>query len=434
MKTIGCRLNQAESLGMARDFEAAGYEVVPFGARSDVVVIHGCAVTAKAEKDCFRLARAAARRRPRPFIVLAGCVAEIAGADPAGAGVVDLAAGQADKRRLPGLLAARGYGAAVAPGQKNTRAAELSPADPDCRTRALVKVQDGCDFRCAYCVVPAARGPSRSRPLREILEEVRALVGAGFLEVVLTGANIGCYDDGGQKLVALLSAIDRVRGLARFRISSIELSTVEREVIDFMAGSEKFCRFLHLPLQSGDDIILRAMRRRYSTACYRALIEYAAGKLGRVGLGADVIAGFPGEDADSFERTRAFVVSLPLSRLHVFEYSIRPGTDAAGMPGHVPAAERKRRVSELIRIGRAAGSGFARSFIGRPVSVLVEDIAAPGHGRGWTGEYVRMRVSGPGLKPNCIVNARALAFDESAEMLVGTVEYIQQGISNVQVS
>ena len=419
LKTVGCRLNQAESFGIARAFEAAGYAVVPFGARSDVVEIHGCAVTAKAEKDCFRLARSAARRQPRPFIVLAGCVAEIAGTDPA-AGVADLAAGQADKYRLPGLIAAMGRGPAISPDRKTICSGALS--DPDARARPLVKVQDGCEFRCAYCVVPAARGPSRSRPLREILDEVRAIVDAGFQEVVLTGANIGCYDDNGQKLLALLAAVDRISGLARFRVSSIELSTVEREVIDFMAGSEKFCRFLHLPLQSGDDMILRAMRRRYSTASYRALLEYAVGKLGNVGLGADVIAGFPGEDAASFERTRSFVAALPLSRLHVFEYSVRPGTDAANMQGHVPAAEKKRRVSELIGIGRAAGAAFARGFIGRTVKVLVEDITAPGHGRGWTGEYVRMRVSAPGLKPGGIVSARARAYDESSDMLAGTVE------------
>ena len=422
IKTVGCRLNQAESSGMARAFDACGYAVVPFGEPSDVVVIHGCAVTARAEKDCFRLARTAARRQPRPFIVLAGCVAEIAGAHPAVAGIVDFVAGQADKCRLPELLAARGHGADTSPETREEHGGRLSPTDPDGRTRALVKVQDGCEFRCAYCIVPAARGPSRSRPVREIVAEVRALVDSGFKEVVLTGANIGCYDDAGQRLVALLEAVDRIPGLERFRISSIELSTVEREVIDFMVASPRFCRFLHLPLQSGDDMILAAMRRRYSTARYRDLVEYAVGRLGSVGLGADVIAGFPGEDGDSFERTCAFITSLPLSHLHVFEYSSRPGTDAARMRAHVPVMERKRRVAELIRIGRAAKAGFARSFIGRTVSVLVEEASCSGQGTGWTGEYIRARVSGPGLAPNCIVSVRAQTFDETAEALVGVAE------------
>ncbi len=407
-KTVGCRLNQAETARMRAAFEAAGYTVAPFGAPCAVSVIHGCLVTARAEQESLRLVRSLKRCRPRTFVVLAGCVAEAGGTAARAAGA-DLLVGQADKEGLPELLARHGFPAAPRAPRPLTPRFDT--------TRAIVKIQDGCDFRCAYCIVPAARGPSRSRPLAEILDEIRRLAGAGYREVVLTGANIGCYADRGRTLAALLEQVETQTPIERIRISSIEITAAERTVIDYMAASRKLCRFLHLPLQSGCDAVLAAMGRRYTARQYQATVAYALEKLGAFGLGTDVLAGFPGETAADFQATERFLACQPFSNLHVFAYSPRPGTPAAALPGQVAEAEKKMRVARLIQLGRRQRVAFARQWIGRRVEALIEAVDANGRGTGWTGEYLPARIQGRQLRPNTIV-----AFQpESAEneILVG---------------
>ncbi|MDD5677711.1 MAG: MiaB/RimO family radical SAM methylthiotransferase [Kiritimatiellae bacterium] len=385
-KTVGCRLNQAETARLRAVFQAAGYRVVPFGAACDVCVIHGCAVTAKAEQNSARLARGA-KRQTGAFVVLAGCPVEAGGRAGHLPDAADLLVGQTGKFQLPALLAEHGF-PSVVPG--------APPALPLFDTaRAIVKVQDGCDFNCAYCIVPRARGPAWSRPFEEIIEEINSLARAGYREIVLTGANIGCYEDQGRKLSSLLRRIEAVPALERIRLSSIEVSTVEREVIDCMAASRKLCRCLHLPMQSGSDPVLRAMRRRYAIREYGAVVAYAASRVEGIGIGTDVLVGFPSERAADFDATEAIIAQGPFSNVHVFAYSLRPGTVAAAMKDQVPDDEKRRRVARLIALAREKRMEFARRWIGREVAVLVEAVNAAGAATGWTGEYLPARILPP---------------------------------------
>lgn len=394
---------------MRATFESAGYAVAPFGQACDVCVIHGCTVTAKAEKDSLRLARSVKRRHSKTFVIMAGCVAEISGEAIRQAAGADMLAGQTTKFSLPALLARHGFPPAG-------RGASLPPRFDT--TRAIVKIQDGCEFRCAYCIVPDARGRSRSRPSGEILEEINRLVHeSGFREIVLTGANIGCYDDHGTDLAHLLEQVETRTPAERVRLSSIELTTAERPVIDFMASSKTLCRFLHLPLQSGSESILAAMGRRYTPRQYRDTVNYALEKIGWIGLGTDVLAGFPGEDAAAFADTERFIESMPFSNLHVFGYSRRPGTPAAAMGHQIAGPEKKRRVARLTELGTRQRADRARQWIGRDVHVLIESVNAAGWGTGWTGEYFPARIRGQGLRPNRIVPFKPDATE--GETLIG---------------
>ena len=364
-------------------FQAAGYRVVPFGDACQVCVIHGCAVTAKAEQSSARLARGA-KRQTGAFVVLTVCPVSAGGRALQAPESADLLVGQADKFRLPALLAEHGFPSGV-PGAAPT----LPVFDT---TRAIVKIQDGCDFHCAYCVVPRARGPAWSRPFEEIVEEINGLVRAGYREIVLTGANIGCYEDRGRKLAYLLRRVETVPALERIRLSSIEVSTVEREVIDCMAVSRKLCRCLHLPMQSGSDPVLRAMRRRYAIRDYGAVVAHAVDRVEGIGVGTDVLVGFPGESAADFDATEAVIAQGPFSNVHVFAYSLRPGTPAAAMPDQVPDIEKRWRAAKLMALAREKRMAFARRWVGREVTVLVEAVNAAGVATGWTGEYLPARI------------------------------------------
>lgn len=398
-KTIGCRLNQAETARIAAQFAAAGWRVNETGGPCDAAVINTCTITQHAERDCSRWARRLRREGARR-VILAGCAVEHAGETLQAASGADLIVGQAEKFNLPQRLATE-FGVSPAAGNAATPGGEdnATPA-VFATTRGLVKVQDGCDFRCSYCIVPETRGIPRSRPLQAILDDIQRLAQTGYREITLTGANLGCYHAPPHSLIDLLERTEQISGLERIRIGSIETTTVEREVIDFMASSPKLCRFLHLPLQSGDDGVLRRMRRRYSVAQFRKTVEYAATRMPDIGLGTDVIAGFPGEDDRAFRHTRDLIRELPFSNLHVFAYSPRRGTPAAGMPDPVPEAIKKQRAAELISVGKAKRRDFAKTFIGKPVTILTEH--AKTDTAGWTPQYLPVRIAGISLAPNTL--------------------------------
>ncbi len=410
-KTVGCKLNQAETARIAAGFVAAGYAVTDWGRPCEVAVVHSCAVTGDAERTSARLARSAARQEPRPFVVLIGCAAEADAARIRDVTGADLIVGQRDKYDLPARLRVLAFPANASKGSAKTEHGlppDTRHAPPDTRlpcpsllsrTRAIVKIQDGCDFRCAYCIVPLTRGAPVSRPLPEIVAELEALAENGVREVMLTGVNIGLYRHGRVRLPELLQRIESVAGILRFRIGSLEMSTTEKAVADFMAQSGKLCRYLHFPLQSGDDTVLRDMGRRYAVREWRQSVEYALAKLGTPGLGADIVVGFPGEDRRAFANTLALVRDLPFSNLHVFPFSPRPGTRAFDMPQTVSATEKKERVSRLIALGARKRIAFARTWIGREVSVLIEKREGP-VSRGWTSEYVPAILSNSGSRIN----------------------------------
>ena len=391
IKTFGCRLNQAETAQFEQDFVAAGFQVVAFGDAVDVAVVHGCAVTRKAEKDALRVARGIKRAAhdagaPEPFVVMVGCVVE-ANASRTEMDGVDLLVARADKARLVEIVLAQ-MGQPVAWHGAATAAKHFG------RQRALVKVQDGCNFFCAYCIVPHTRGAPVSRTFDDVLAETRALAQAGVQEIVLAGCNVACYCDHGRGLVELVAAIAAQDEVRRIRLSSIEPATVEREIVDLMAKNQRICRYLHLPLQSGDVEMLRAMRRRYTPEAYAEVVRHAQRLMPDLGLGTDVITGFPGESDAAFANTRRMIEELPFNNLHVFPYSERPGTDAAKMGASVPPAVRKARANELIQIGVRKRQLFAESFVGRPVETLIEGGWKNGVGRGWTGAYLESCVTG----------------------------------------
>jgi threonylcarbamoyladenosine tRNA methylthiotransferase MtaB len=394
-KTIGCRLNQADTAQISSQFQQAGYRVVPFGEACDVAVIHSCTITHQAERTCLKVSRQARRQGAR-VVVLAGCAVERDAAAVATASGADLVVGQAEKFQLPQRLAELDPTLAAPPDATDALAIGSTIPQFD-QTRALVKIQDGCEFGCAYCIVPSTRSRIWSRPIDEIITEVTSLVAAGYREVVLTGANLGCYRDdsrtGDDDLITLLRQLDEVEGLLRLRLSSIESTTSERAVIRQMAASRTLCHFLHLPLQSGSDRILASMGRRYRRDDYRRTCELAIELMPYVGLGSDIIVGFPGETDTDFAATRQLVESLPFSNLHVFPYSARPGTRAYSMPDQVDHAVRKARAAELIALGATKRTTFARRHLGTPVDVLIEGVR-DGACRGWSGNYLNVRIAG----------------------------------------
>ncbi len=398
-RTIGCRLNQAETARIAAQFEAVGYEIVHNTDDADICIIHGCAVTEVAEKKCARLARSLKQGKRQPIVVLAGCIAEVGSKKLLSSSEADLSIGQADKFSIPGILATR-----LGLDTKAAHSTESDILTPKFfTTRALIPVQDGCNFRCSYCIVPEARGNPASRASVEILQEAERLADAGYREVVLTGANIGCYTDSGLSLLHLLEKIESIHGIERIRLSSIELSTIEADIATYMRSSEKLCRYLHIPLQSGSDRILTSMRRRYDTTAYRRAIEQILANNTPVGLGTDVIVGFPGEDHAAFAETVSFVKSLPFSNLHVFRYSKRPGTVAAEMPNHIQEQEKKNRSNTVMALGQELKRTFAAQFTGKSVSLLVEKVSDKGLASGWTGEYVEAAIYGEDLNANQII-------------------------------
>lgn len=392
IRTFGCRLNQAESAALAAGLVNAGFRLVDAGEPSaDVCVIHACAVTRTAERECLRWVRRLDRRRPRPLITLTGCLAQAIALSPADRNRIDLLVGQRQKWSLPETLRDR--------LQINPAPIPLTPRIPHFPgTRAWLRIQDGCDFNCAYCIVPRARGAPCVRPFNTLLAEARQLIEAGYAELVVTGANIGLYRDGsGRGLAELLAALAALPGLGRLRLGSIEPGTVETQVIDLMAIEPRLCRSLHLPLQSGDPGVLRAMRRRYTPEQYLETVRNALRRLPGLGLGTDLIAGFPGEDADAFEHTCSLVKQLPFANLHVFPYSERPGTPAATFGQSVPIAERKSRAARLIALGHTSRAAYAQRFKGRQVDVLIEQRGAGPQAFGYSSEYLATEIRDAGL-------------------------------------
>jgi threonylcarbamoyladenosine tRNA methylthiotransferase MtaB len=406
-KTFGCRLNKAETAVMQAQFKTFNYEIInDFRAKADVYVIHTCSITGHAEKTCIQVARAKKRKNPGSIVILAGCAVQVNREELLAKTGADFVFDQTEKYMMPQLIDSLPIN-----DNNNILPYFLS-------TRASIKVQDGCNFFCSYCIVPYTRGKPKSRSFSEIVDEVKALADNGYKEIVITGANIGCYNDDGKKLVNVIQEIEKIDLIKRIRISSIEVSTTERDVIDLMADSEKFCKYLHFPLQSGDNNILKAMHRHYTREEYCEMVEYALNKIPMLGLGADIITGLPGEDKNAFFNTYDLINSFSFSNLHVFPYSKRKGTKAAEMPNQVPGNISKDRTLKLIELGKEKQRKYADSWIasGKSVDVLIEGCDDNGNGIGWTGEYNKAQVlKTPGclLEKNTIVKGKIDEFKDA---------------------
>jgi threonylcarbamoyladenosine tRNA methylthiotransferase MtaB len=403
--TLGCRVNQADTQQLQAALEARGFATVPFGAAADVIVVNTCTVTARAEVSDRQAIRRARRSNPDARVVVTGCWAQTSAADVARESGVDLVVGNADKPRLPALveeiLRTRRGPARIEAGElRGARLTLETPSRALGRSRAFVKVQDGCQHRCAFCIVPRARGDSRSVEPERVGDQVRALVAAGHVEITLTGVDLGHYGADlvpRTSLAALLRELVQIAGVRWLRLSSILPAYFTDDVLEVVTAAPAIAPHFHVPLQSGSDRVLRAMRRPYTVAMYRAVVDRLARAIPDLGLGADVIAGFPGERAEDADETRALIETLPFTYLHVFPYSDRTGTEAATRPGHVDRATIARRAERLRELGAAKAAAFRRALVGRTEDVLVLETRdrATGGLVGLTGNYVEVVFDGP---------------------------------------
>ena len=393
LKIMGCRLNHAEGAFIQGALERKGYEFITQADQiPEYAIIHTCTITAQAQREAMRLVRGYLRSGVRGVIV-SGCAASTDTAhefERNGASAV--VANSLCEVRYGNDAEANTIAECVLFALTHG-AVEGDYMPSFVSTRASIKIQDGCNFRCAYCIVPDARGEPRSREVDDIIAECDMLLSKGFCELVLTGVNTICWHANGLNLCGLIKLIASDNRVGRLRLGSIEPRTTERELIALMSDpSAKLCQTLHYPLQSGSNDILKLMRRHYTREEYCEVVEAALQAIPQIGLGSDIITGFPGETEQDFADTLEIVERYPFSNLHVFPYSERPGTPAASLPNSVPMDVRRNRAKQLIAIGEKKRCEFANSFIGKPIEVLIERVDEAGVGRGWTSEYLEARI------------------------------------------
>jgi threonylcarbamoyladenosine tRNA methylthiotransferase MtaB len=398
--TLGCKLNFAETSTIARDFAQKGFEKVGFQSPADVYVINTCSVTENADRETKTIVRSALKHNPDAFVIVVGCYAQLKPEEVSSIEGVDLVLGATEKFKVSEYLndlTKKDFG--------EVHSCEINEADffvgsysIGDRTRAFLKVQDGCDYKCTYCTIPLARGISRSDNLENVLQNARDIAAQGIKEIVLTGVNVGDYGKGefGNKthehtFLDLVKALDEVDGIHRLRISSIEPNLLKDETIQFVAQSKRFVPHFHIPLQSGSNHILGLMKRRYQRELYAERVASIKKHMPHACIGVDVIVGFPGETEELFLETYNFLNQLPISYLHVFTYSERPNTEADAMPGVVPIKERKRRNKMLRILSAKMQRAFYESQLGNTLEVLFEGENKEGYITGFTQNYVRVK-------------------------------------------
>lgn len=398
LHTLGCRLSQSETAMLGDSLTRQGYKLVEYGEETDLLVLNTCSVTENAEKDCRYAVRKTLRHSPHAFVAVTGCYAQTGAAQLQTVPGIDLIVGTQFKMNLPDYLPAPAQlRKQPEPELRHSRTIDredfvLPGTAYSDSTRALLKVQDGCDFMCSFCLIPFARGRERSRVASDVVREARELATHGYRELVLTGVNIGQYSYQGMELVDLLQALEAIPEVVRIRISSIEPTTLPHRLLQHMAASTKVCHYLHLPLQSGDDGILQAMNRRYAVQEYEELVAQALALMPDLGLGTDLMVGFPGEDEPAFTNTMRIAERLPFSYFHVFSYSSRPGTPAARLEPQTPPAVIRERSKTLAELSRTKALAFYQQQIGRTVSVLFEQGERDGFRTGTTANFTRVAV------------------------------------------
>ena len=398
--TLGCKLNFSETSTIARSFSSKGYDRVDFTDRADMYVINTCSVTENADKRFKTLVRQAQKTNPDAFVTAIGCYAQLKPQDLAEIHGVDLVLGASEKFKILDYvndLSKNDFGVVHSCEIDEVNFYVGSYAIGD-RTRAFLKVQDGCDYKCTYCTIPLARGLSRSDTLENVLKNAKEISEQGIKEIVLTGVNIGDYGKGefGNKkhehtFFDLVKALDKVEGIQRLRISSIEPNLLKNETIDFVAGSNAFVPHFHIPLQSGSDELLKKMKRRYLTDLYVDRVNRIRKVLPDACIGVDVIVGFPGETDKHFLETYNFLNSLEISYLHVFTYSERDGTEAAGMSQVVPKNVRSKRSKMLRGLSVKLRRAFYESQLGKKKTVLFESENKEGYIYGFTENYIKVK-------------------------------------------
>ncbi len=408
--TLGCKVNQYESESISAQLQDAGYEVVDWREIADLYVVHTCAVTSQAAAKSRQQIHQAHRKNPEAQIVVMGCYAQLDAEVISEMPGVRFVIGTTERQRFLGNLAQRILDKRddrvenlVREFQTDETFEEMKGINQADYSRPMIKIQEGCNNFCSYCIIPYLRGPERSREAEHILEEVRGLVAQGYQEIVLTGIHLSAWGKDlvpQQHITDLLRAITRVEGLHRVRISSVEPTDVDESWLDFMVEEPKFCRHLHIPLQSGCDTVLSRMNRRYHTAYYRELVSKLRTRLPNIAISTDLIVGFPGETEEEARQTYEFCQEMKFSRMHVFRFSARKGTVAATLPHPVLKEVAERRSQEIRELAGQMMADYAHAFIGKELEVLLEegrngaDIA-----EGYSDEYIRIRVPYKGKIP-----------------------------------
>jgi threonylcarbamoyladenosine tRNA methylthiotransferase MtaB len=396
LHTLGCKLNYSETSSIGSQFLERGFETVDFQEEADVYVLNTCSVTESAERECRQIIRRALRQNPQAFIIVTGCYAQLRPEEIAQIDGVDAVLGSNEKFKLFSLLEdfkKRDLTCiSVTPTENLTEFGVAHSTDADSRTRAFLKIQDGCDYTCSFCTIPLARGASRSLAIKEVVNEFKKLLDAGYKEIVLTGVNVGDYGKNiGTNFFNLLNELIKIESEFRIRISSIEPNLLTDEIINLVAESEKLCNHFHIPLQSGSPRILKAMQRRYTVEDYKNLIYKLKNRLPDSGIGVDVIVGFPGESEEDFIHTHNFLRDLPHSYLHVFTYSERPDTKAISLSGRVDVQERKRRNNILRILSEKKRAKFYSDMVGKKQDVLFENVNKNSLMQGFTSNYVKVQ-------------------------------------------
>lgn len=402
IKTLGCRQNQCESDALQESLRRDGYTAVGPDEAADLFIINTCTVTQEADADSRQMIRRAIRRNPSARVIVTGCYAQAATGEVAAIPGVALVAGNGEKAQLPALISGlrdkRSPLIVVGDIQRAGRFSPLPPPVGAARSRALLKVQDGCSYRCTFCIVPETRGPNRSQSNDAALRDLQALVEAGYPEVVLTGTHLGTYGRDlpvGSSIAGLVAEMLEAAAPARLRLSSLDPHEVGEELIGCFGRFGNLCRHLHLPLQSGDETVLKRMRRPHTADDFRRLVERLTEAVPGIAVGTDVIVGFPGEGDAEFEQTYRLLDRLPIAYLHVFSYSQRKGTVAASMPDQVPKDMRAARSVALRALSDAKWQKFRQAQVGQSLQAVVLDgrDAQTGWLQALTDNYITVRLN-----------------------------------------
>ncbi len=413
LHTLGCKLNFSETSTIGNEFLRNGFSLVNFKDKADVYVLNTCTVTQNAEKDCRQLVRKALKQNPEAYIIVTGCYAQLRPSEIVDIKGVDVVLGSNEKFKLFSLIdnfQKRDLACIfVSPTEKLNEFGPANSTDADSRTRAYFKIQDGCDYKCTFCTIPLARGLSRSMNPDEVVHQFRNLVDSGYKEIILTGVNVGDYGKSfSTDLYNLLLRLVNIEGDFRIRISSIEPNLLSDEIINLTAENEKICNHFHIPLQSGSPKILKMMRRRYNVGDYSNLIYKSKDRIEDLGIGVDVIVGFPGETENDFMQTYNFLKELPVSYLHVFSYSERPNTAAIEFDNTVDIFERRRRSNMLRILSEKKRYEFYQQMIGKELDVLFESENISGKIKGFSSNYVRVVLD---YNPNLVNKVYSVAID-----------------------
>jgi threonylcarbamoyladenosine tRNA methylthiotransferase MtaB len=414
LSTLGCKTNQFESAAMQERLEQAGYTIVPFAQAADLVIVNTCTVTAATDAQSRRIIRRARRLNPSCRVVVTGCYAQVDPGALAALPEVSLILGNEEKvdflERLEQAGSAEDGVKIDVSDIETVKSANVptlvSYAE---RSRAFIQIQNGCDAYCSYCIIPYARGRSRSVPEGQVVDQVKSLLAQGFNEVVLTGIHIGGYGLDFSTPGSLLSLIKRIEAetdLSRLRLGSIEPNEIHPELIAQIASSSIICRHLHIPLQSGDSAVLKRMNRHYTADDFRDLISAITSAIPDISLGLDVITGFPGETEEEFKNSHDLIESLPISSLHVFPFSRRSGTPAATMPKQVPERISRERAATLRSLSELRHKRYAQLFVGKTVDVIVEHTRQNAMQKGMTRHYLPVSFHGESLQAGSLVQIK----------------------------